>query len=536
MAFIHIERGRISKVTMQPEIIDCLWENWDIFDALLDKKWNIQKVREGVWRGGRKFKAEVELVEVRRHSKSGIFKYQFRAVGPWGSWFPASGTMTLRYSATPDGKASAMSTGEIEARGFAVLGMRIYEKVAHRLADEFINDGERAATMISKNLQKSKQKLSRKQQEILEEYLTKEEISQKRGVGESRLHIVPLDSKSLIRFETSLPKTRKIRGKMKTGRKVGELIDRLDKLVNCAITFSSLSRSATKLENEEHLTEIGEEFYEEAMNLGQQLYSAYIPDRIHGHLTAMLDYSSDIRFNLCAEGRDAGVPWEILYDGEDFLSLKTNLVRAWTEIVKIREKLVLEKVLIVGSNPRNDLQYVDKEVEAVSQVLSKLEGIRKVRSLFGENATKDNVIKEMTAGDYQILHYVGHSEYNKENPKLSFLLLNNEKKLRVDDLTRLSKDSALQLVFLNACASGAATSSEISTVGLANSFVDSGIPYVIGMLWPVSDLEAQVLATEFYSALLALRDPVAAIRRARQRIIDKFGWTDPVWAAPIIYG
>ena len=518
---------------MQPEIIDCLWKNWDIFDALLDKKWNIQKLREGRWRGGRgKFKAEVELIEVRRYSKSGIFEYQFRGVGPWGSWFPVSGIMTLRYSATPDGKTSAMATGEIEARGVAALAMGIYEKVAHRLADEFIGDGEKAATMVSRNLQKSKQKLSRKQQGILEGYLTKAAAT---DVGESRLHIVPLDGKSLIRFETSVPKTRSIRGEMKIGRKVGELIDRFDKLVCCAITFSSLSRSTTKLENEEHLTEIGEEFYVEAMNVGQQLYSTYIPERIHGHLTAMLDYSSDIRFNLYAEGRDVGVPWEILYDGEGFLSLKTKLARVTTEIVKISEKLVLEEVLIVGSNPRNDLQYVDEEVRAVSQILSELEGIKKVRLLFGEDATKDNIIREMTAGDYQVLHYIGHSEYNRENPKLSFLLLNNEKKLRVDDLTRLSKNNALRLVFLNACSSGAATSSEMGSVGLANSFVASGISYVIGMLWPVNDLEAQVLAKEFYGALLGLQDPVAAIRRAREKVIDKFGWTDPVWAAPIIY-
>lgn len=86
MAVIHIERGRIIETL--PEVVSCLWENWDIYDALLDKKFNIQKQGEGVWTGSRKgVKAKIELIEVRKSLQSGIFKYLISISKRKVSWF-----------------------------------------------------------------------------------------------------------------------------------------------------------------------------------------------------------------------------------------------------------------------------------------------------------------------------------------------------------------------------------------------------------------------------------------------------------------
>jgi CHAT domain-containing protein len=73
-------------------------------------------------------------------------------------------------------------------------------------------------------------------------------------------------------------------------------------------------------------------------------------------------------------------------------------------------------------------------------------------------------------------------------------------------------------------------------MGLADSFVKVGVPYVIGMSWSISDAGAIVLAEEFYNRLMITKDPGGSLQRARLKTGERFDWKDPVWAAPIMYG
>jgi hypothetical protein len=49
MSTVYVERGRIIKT--KPEIVLCLWENWDIFDSILDGKYNAKKIENGIFSG-----------------------------------------------------------------------------------------------------------------------------------------------------------------------------------------------------------------------------------------------------------------------------------------------------------------------------------------------------------------------------------------------------------------------------------------------------------------------------------------------------
>lgn len=542
MAVIHIERGRIIETL--PEVVSCLWENWDIYDALLDKKFNVQKQREGVWTASRKgLKVKIELIPpVRKSLQSGIFKYLISVSKPKRFWLPVKTIATLTYSATSTGKTSVMGIGDMEVGGFAALMRKMGERLGNKLADEAIEGGDIACTMISKNLEKAREKLTGEQQEILDKYLKEAILAresrmlQKRDVADNILNIVPINNKrSLVRLETSVPKRRRIREKVEVGEKIDGILAGCDEMVRSANVFETLSRNPEETSDRTDLLSSGQEFYGEAIKLGQELYSSYIPEDIHAYLTSMLDYGGDIRLKIETEGRDSALPWELLHNRVDFLCLRIGLARIVTEVVRLANKaLDFRGVLIVGSNPRNDLENVEREAIIVFQALANIKGIDK-KLLSGRDATKENVIDEIETGKYQVLHYCGHSGYNKENPGLSFLLLDEERKLMADELARLSGDTGLQLVFLNSCLSGVTGGFGVGVTGLTDSFVKVGVPYVIGMLWRVSDQGASALAEEFYDKLSKLKDPVEALRRARLRVGGMFDWKDPIWAAPVIY-
>jgi len=537
MAIVHFERGRIIETT--PEIVSCLWENWDIYDALLDKKWRIKKQKEGVWVANRQgIKGKVELLECQKSMNSGIFKFIATAEK---HGFQVSAPCTLKYSVTSDGKTSVMGIIDVEGKGLVSIGMKIYEKLIYKFADEIIEGGEITSTMIFNNLKKAKEKLTGEQQGILDKYLggvilRKEELP----VPISLLNIIPLNGESLVRFEMSLPKPRRIQGKVKVDERIDRIMEKAGKILRFGDIYTTLSRKPTKIDKRDSLNEAGKEFYGEAIKLGHELYSSYISSDIHGYLNSMLDHSSDFRFMIKAEGRDAKLPWEILHNGEDFLCLKTRMSRvimnrAFTSEIRSNKISTFKGVLIVGSNPRNDLENVEREAEIVSQTLKKIEGIN-VKLLTGIDATKDNVVSEIETGNYQVLHYSGHSYYDRENPMLSHLLLSRERELMAHELARLSKGEKLQLVFLNSCSSGVGGGLGVGVMGLADSFIKVGVPYVIGMLWSISDTGAILLAEEFYNRLLITKDPGESLQKARLKIGERFDWKDPVWAAPIMYG
>lgn len=368
MAVIHIERGRIIETL--PEVVSCLWENWDIYDALLDKKFNIQKQGEGVWTGSRKgVKAKIELIPpVRKSLQSGIFKYLVSISKPRMFWLPAKTIGTLTYSVTSNGKTSVMGIADMEVGGLAALMMKIGERLGNKLADEVIEGGDITCTMISKNLEKAKEKLNGEQQKIVDKYLKEAVLAresrtlQKRGIADNILHIVPINKRSLVRLEASVPKRRRIREKVEVGEKIDGILAGCDKIVRSANVFETLSRNPEETSDRSDLLSSGQEFYAEAIKLGQELYSSYISKDIHAYLISMLDYGGDIRLKIETEGRDSTLPWELLHNRVDFLCLKTGLTRIVTEVVRLANKaLDFKGVLIVGSNPMNDLENVERE-------------------------------------------------------------------------------------------------------------------------------------------------------------------------------
>jgi len=155
-----------------------------------------------------------------------------------------------------------------------------------------------------------------------------------------------------------------------------------------------------------------------------------------------------------------------------------------------------------------------------------------VRLIGPHEATRTNVLFELLARAYDVLHFAGHYYFNREWPDRSGWVFSGGQIMSARVLNRL--DRVPRLVMSNAAESGVIRErSELASVGLAPSCAEAwmlqGVSNVVCAAWPVDDLCARRFALALYGELLGLRlnsDPahfeddrpltmVEAVRHAR---------------------
>jgi CHAT domain-containing protein len=81
-----------------------------------------------------------------------------------------------------------------------------------------------------------------------------------------------------------------------------------------------------------------------------------------------------------------------------------------------------------------------------------------------------------------------------------------------------------RLVVLSACQSAAGqVSLTEGATSLARAFLSAGVPAVLANLWPVADQRTAWLQERFHRALVAGRDPAAALQLAQRDAIAAWG-------------
>ena len=150
------------------------------------------------------------------------------------------------------------------------------------------------------------------------------------------------------------------------------------------------------------------------------------------------------------------------------------------------------------------------------------------------------ILALLLSGDYDIVHFSGHGDYDPKNPKKSGWVFGRERVLTAVDIFRARK--VPRLVFANACFSGAvreAGSNEPANLSqglasIAEAFLERGVPNYIGTGWPVDDQQAVRVAQLFYSALLNKEGIGKALQIARGAVFQEgFGSS---WGAYQLYG
>jgi len=276
-----------------------------------------------------------------------------------------------------------------------------------------------------------------------------------------------------------------------------------------------------------------EELKKACLMLYDQLLDKTVKERLRN--------ASEKNLVLYLDEAIAYLPWELLYDGNDFLCLKFNLGRG----MRIKDIAVepnyknlssVPKMLILA-NPEDNLPSAAKEAYDIKDALDKMRELIHVDFKI-TNINPDYVKKNIR--DYDILHYAGHAEYYLDNPEESGWIL-DEGKLKVKDILKIGESGSLPvLVFANACETASIDviepESEKEIYGMVRSFLISGVRHYIASICKIPDEAARFFAREFYTRLMQNKTIGEAIRLARLGLIKEYGQNQISWMAYLLFG
>ncbi len=292
---------------------------------------------------------------------------------------------------------------------------------------------------------------------------------------------------------------------------------------------------------------------DQAKYIGQSLFDGLFTLRVKELL-----YSTECReLILEIDGNLVQIPWELLYDGTDFLCQRFNIgriVNTWQSIASHRGQERRKRPFNIDKNPfkmliladpKGDLDASYEEGDILFEKFKDLSEHKdlqknieiKLKSSFIETEYIKKALRE-----FDIIHYAGHAKYNAEDPSRGgWQTADGE--VSTDDIIEMIGGGALPyLIFSNACQSGQTEPWSISSdgkkgvYGLANAFLLAGVYHYIGTFWDIPDKQGLRLAVEFYKNLMKGVNIGESLRRARVHLIHRYGEANITWMAYMLYG
>lgn len=150
-------------------------------------------------------------------------------------------------------------------------------------------------------------------------------------------------------------------------------------------------------------------------------------------------------------------------------------------------------------------------------------------------ATPETLQARLRAGRYDVLHFVGHGEYDETSRSGALLLEDGRgrtKPLPAGALARLAAGRGLLLAVLNACETGRGGRRDFLR-GVAPALAHAGLPAVAANQYRVFDDAAAAFAAHLYGALADGLPVAAAFREARIGLGTAGDALD--WAVPVLY-
>lgn len=278
--------------------------------------------------------------------------------------------------------------------------------------------------------------------------------------------------------------------------------------------------------------------------VGNSLVGEYIPDpELRREIVDSLK-RSPLGYLVVAHDRlSANMPWEVMYF-DDFcpaidagISRKLQIRAPVTTRANLPSRTKLR--MLVVYDPTEDLDGAEDEGQMLAKLFQQHHG--EVTTLVKRAATCAAVRSELESGDYHILHYAGHADFDETRPENSGLLC-SDGRLVATDFKKFA--SPPQLIVLNGCESarlrtrrkGDAVPEEEGSLPptirlledqidaratLAEKLIVNGVTNLVGTYWPVDDRAAYKFAETFHVNLLTGEPIGMALRKARQEVRRK---------------
>ncbi len=272
-----------------------------------------------------------------------------------------------------------------------------------------------------------------------------------------------------------------------------------------------------------------------------KLYDKLIPCELSSLLNQPDDPALSDSYLLLGVDPDLlWIPWELLFDGEQFLCQRFRVSR---EILRRGEEVIALKVRVrrkrsanalVASGDTRNLK-VSEEMSAVKTELQKI--YCNARSLGKLSAGE---LLEELKRDHEVVHFVGHGAFSQDNSEKTGWQCAKSTLLSCKEIAHLPTAAPFPfLIFANACdsarpslAPSRSAESYISDLYLA--FLRRGVPHYIGTLAPIPDELSGEFAGNFYRLLSEGATIGDALTETRRAFMGRDG--PPIWAYYVHYG
>ena len=261
-----------------------------------------------------------------------------------------------------------------------------------------------------------------------------------------------------------------------------------------------------------------------------------------------------LRIKLRIEAPElAQLPWEYLYNSRDSewvgLQFRTPIIRSLGLDRENGDSTVDGPLNVLGmiANPAgyvrdglgNPLDTA-KERRLIESALKPLQVAGKVNLRWVPGETVEQLIKIMSVCPWHVFHFIGHggaggANDGEGNPQEGFIVLADEtggpKEVPASELKDYLQGpyGRPRLVVLNCC--DGAREGGRSFTSPAATLVRSGVPSVVAMQFPISELAASRFAASFYEQIAENAPIEDAITRTRLMIKDK----SIEWGSPVLY-
>lgn len=297
---------------------------------------------------------------------------------------------------------------------------------------------------------------------------------------------------------------------------------------------------------------------DEQEKFGHLLYTYLMPEEFQD----LVDTSAPLK--LIVDRSTASFPWEMAcfpgrnaqgaerWLGTDLKlsrQFRTTLARAPGISPPVNDRL--RALVIADPAPERELQLKGARAEGrrVVELLKSANGQRigdavldiEVHHRIGAaECDPVEILALLLTGDFDLVHYSGHGDYNADDPDSTGWIFGFGKVLTARDIFRARK--VPRLVFANACFSGVVReggafgpdelSPALATV--AHAFFERGVPNYVGTGWPVDDAQALTMADRFYSELIQRKTLGDALCAGRKAVFDE--QIESTWGAYQHYG
>jgi hypothetical protein len=268
------------------------------------------------------------------------------------------------------------------------------------------------------------------------------------------------------------------------------------------------------------------------------VFTGAIRETYHSSLTLARHAAQGLRIEA---PELAALPWELLHDEAPLsLGIETLLTR-YLELSRASTALTVPppvRILGMVVSPKDLTPLaVDEEQRRVENAIDHLRERGDVQLTWLDGQSWRDLQSALRDGEWHILHFIGHGSFDPAEGEGLIAFANEEGAAHFLPASKIGQlvegYPSLRLVVLNAC-EGARASPENLYSSVGAVMMQKGIPAVISMQYPITDVAALEFSRSLYDSLAHSLPVDAAVTKARQAI--SFTLDDSTeWATPVLH-